>query len=89
MNDKKTITDLFQHALDRRKAQLTPDQQEKNRKGAENFLQAVSDVWNNRTPTPWAVNAMKYSGQHDELVKEIADRWERAFAELSAEEEKK
>lgn len=87
MSKKETLTDLFQHAFDKRKSQLTPEQQEKNRESAEEFRQAISDVWNNRPPTPWAVNAMKNSGESHEIVKEIADMWEQRFKEFKEETE--
>lgn len=89
MSDEKTIAERIQDAIDKRRAELTPEQQEKNRKSAENLLQAVSNVWTNKVPTPWAVGAMQNSGQFEELAKAIADRWEKSFAEFSAEEEKK
>lgn len=89
MTDEKTIADLLQHAIDKRRAQLTPEQQEKNRKSGEEFFQAVSNVWNNKPPTPWAVAAMQNSAEYEEIAKKIADRWEQAFADFTAEEEKK
>lgn len=89
MTDEKTIADLLQHAIDKRRAQLTPEQQEKNRKSGEEFFQAISNVWNNKVPTPWAVAAMQNSAEYEEIAKEIADRWEKAFADLTEEEEKK
>ena len=89
MSDEKTIAERIQDAIDKRRAELTPEQQEKNKKSAENLLQAVSDVWNNRVPTPWAVGAMQNSAEDEELAKKLADRWEQNFAEFNAEEEKK
>lgn len=89
MTEDKTIAELLQHAIDKRRAQLTPEQQEKNRKSGENFFQAVSNVWNNKVPTPWAVAAMQNSAEYEEIAKEIADRWEKAFAEFTEKEEKK
>lgn len=62
---------------------------EKKIRSGKEFFQAASDVWNNKVPTPWAVNAIQNSGEYEELAKEIADRWEKSFAEFSAEEEKK
>lgn len=56
---------------------------EKNKRSAENLLQAISDVWNNKVPTPWAVGAMQDSGEYEELAKSIADRWEQNFAEFN------
>ena len=89
MSDEKTIAERIQDAIDKRRAQLTPEQQEKNKRSAENLLQAISDVWNNKIPTPWAVGAMQNGGEYEELAKEIADRWEQNFADFNAEEEKK
>jgi hypothetical protein len=86
MDKKETIADQIQQVFDKRRAQLSDEEREKNSENWNNFRQAVSDVWNNRVPTPWAVNAMEHSGQHDELVKAIADRWQQAFAELTKEE---
>lgn len=89
MTEEKTIAELLQHAIDKRRVQLTPEQQEKNRKSGEEFSQAVSNVWNNKVPTPWAVAAMQHSSEYEELAKEIADRWEKAFADFTAEDKKK
>lgn len=128
MTEEKTIAELLQEAIDKRQAQLTPEQQEKNRKSGEEFFQAVSNVWNNKVPTPWAVNAIENTKEveamteavteafaegalssslnsgpragltdkkkmkrmtAEELAKEIADRWEQAFADFTEEEEKK
>lgn len=89
MSDEKKLSDLLEHAIDKRRAELTPEQQEKNKKSAENLLQAMSDVWNNKIPTPWAVGAMQNSAEYEELAKKLADRWEQNFAEFNAEEEKK
>lgn len=89
MTNEKTTAELLQQWIDERQAQLTPEQQEKNRKSGEEFFQAISNVWNNKVPTPWAVAAMQNSDEYKELAKEIADRWEKAFADFSAEEEKK
>lgn len=89
MSKKEILTDLFQHVFDKRKSQLAPEQQEKNRKSGEEFFQAISNVWNNKPHTPWAASAMGHSAEYEEIAKEIADRWEKAFAELTAEEEKK
>lgn len=89
MTEEKTIADLLQHAIDQRQAQLTSEQQEKNRKSGEEFFQSISNVWNNKVPTPWAVAAMQNSGEYEEIAQAIADQWEKAFAELSAKEEKK
>lgn len=89
MTEEKTIAELLQHVIDKRQAQLTPEEQEKNRKSGEEFFQAISNVWNNKIPTPWAVNAIKNSGEYDKIAKEIADRWEQTFAEFTAKEEKK
>ena len=89
MNKNETIAELLQHAIDKRRAELTPEQQGKNRKSGEEFFQAVSNVWNNKIPTPWATAAMQNSSEYEEIAKEIADRWEKAFAEFTAEGEKK
>ena len=128
MTDEKTIAELLQHAIDKRQTQSTPEQQEKNRKSGEDFFQAVSNVWNNKVPTPWAINAIENTKEvegmteavteafaegalssslnsgprvgltnkkkmkrmtAEELAKEIADRWEQAFADFTAKEEKK
>lgn len=89
MTDEKTIAELLRDVIDKRQAQLTPEQQEKNRESGEEFFQAVSNVWNNKPPTPWAIAAMQNSAEYEEIAKAIADRWEQAFAEFSAEEEKK
>lgn len=89
MTDEKTTAELLQHAIDKRQAQLTPEQQRKNRKSGEEFFQAISNVWNNKVPTPWAAAAMQNSAEYEEIAKEIADRWEKAFADFPAEEEKK
>lgn len=76
MSDEKTIAERIQHAIDKRRAQLTPEQQEKNKRSAENLLQAVSDVWNNKVPTPWAVGAMQ-----DTSEDELAEQCSEAFVE--------
>lgn len=89
MTDEKTTAELLQDVIDKRRAQLTPEQQEKNRKSGQEFFQAISNVWNNKVPTPWAGAAMQNSGEYEEIAKEIADRWEKSFAEFTAEEEKK
>ena len=89
MSDEKTIAERIQDAIDKRRTQLTPEQQEKNKRSAENLLQAMSDVWNNKIPTPWAVGAMQDSSEYEELAKGIADRWVQNYAEFNAEEEKK
>lgn len=49
----------------------------------------VLNVWNNKIPTPWAAAAMQNSAEYEEIAKEIADRWEKAFADFTEEEEKK
>lgn len=89
MTEEKKIADLLQQAIDKRRAQLTPEQQEKNRKSGEEFFQAVSNVWNKRPPTPWAAAAMQNGGDYEEIAKAIADRWEQAFADFTEDEEKK
>lgn len=89
MSDGKTTAELLQQVIDKRRAQLTPEQQEKNRKSGEEFFQAIANVWNNKAPTPWAAAAMQNGGDYEEIAKAIADRWEQAFADFSAEEEKK
>lgn len=89
MSKNETTAELLQHVIDKRRAELTPEQQEKNRKSGEEFFQAISNVWNNKIPTPWAAAAMQNNGEYEEIAKEIADRWEKAFAEFTAEEEKK
>lgn len=88
MSKNETIAVLLQHAIDKRRAELTPEQQEKNRKSGEEFFQAISNVWNNKIPTPWAAAAMQNNVEYEEIAKAIADRWEQSFAEFSAEEEK-
>ena len=89
MTEEKTIAELLQHAIEKRRAELTPEQQEKNRKSGEEFFQAISNVCNNKIPTPWAAAAMQNSSEYEEIAKEIADRWEQAFADFTEEEEKK
>lgn len=89
MTEEKKISELLQDVIDKRRAQLTPEQQEKNRKSGEEFFQAVSNVWNNKVPTPWAAAAMQNGGDYEEIAKAIADRWEQAFADFSAEDQKK
>lgn len=89
MTEDKTIAELLQQAIDQRQAQLTPEQQEKNRKSGEEFFQAISNVWNNGPTMFWGVAAMQNGGDYEEIAKTIADRWEQAFADFTAEEEKK